>query len=126
MDTMNKWVCPRNSEPAILLAEDQENDVILMRLAFERAGLKNPLFSVPDGAEVLEYLSGSGIYSDRLAHPLPGLLLLDLKMPQVDGFAVLEWLQDKTQFTRMVTIVLSSSNLKQDILRAKSLGIDDY
>jgi CheY-like chemotaxis protein len=116
----------RTTVPAILLAEDQPNDVILMRLAMERAGLDNPLFALPDGAEVLEYLSATGRYRDRSSHPLPRLLLLDLKMPAIDGFDVLEWLQHRPQFRQMAKVVLSSSNLEADILRAKSLGADDY
>jgi CheY-like chemotaxis protein len=113
-------------EPAILLAEDQQNDVLLMQLAMERAGLDNPLFAVDDGEAVVNYLCGNPPYSNRNSYPLPALLLLDLKMPRLDGFGVLAWLQQRPQFAHIGTVILSSSSLESDILRARSLGADDY
>ena len=127
MKIENRLVLPQGTcEPVILVAEDQMNDVLLLRLAMERAGLKNPLFDVPDGMQAVEYLSGIGRYCDRLTHPLPRLLLLDLKMPRLDGFGVLEWLQNGPKFKQMAKVVLSSSNLEADIDRAEKLGADDF
>ena len=73
----------------ILLAEDNENHVLLIRRAFEQAGLVNPLYVVSDGEEAVAYLKGQGKYANREEYPLPCLLLLDLKMPRKDGFEVL-------------------------------------
>ena len=112
--------------PVILLAEDQPEDVILLRLALETAGLPNPLFSVCDGQDAVDYLNGNGPYADRETYPLPSLLLLDLKMPIMDGFEVLTWLQSSPRFDDIVIVVLSSSNIEIDVQRAKRLGADDY
>jgi CheY-like chemotaxis protein len=116
-------VLPPSSDPAILLAEDDANDVILLRFAMGRMGLRNPVFAVSDGAEALEYLNGFGRYA---GHPVPKLLLLDLKMPRLDGFGVLAWLQFRPQFNGIAKVVLSSSNLQSDIDRAMELGADEY
>src|SRR5258708_37240109 len=85
----------------ILLAEDDKNDVFLMKRAFDKAAIGNPLFMVSDGQEVVDYLEGTGKFSDRGKHPLPGLLLLDLKMPLMDGFCVLAWLRTLAQFVTL-------------------------
>jgi len=75
------------------LAEDREDDILLIRRAFEKAGILNPLFIVRDGEKAMSYLEGKDRFSNREQFPLPGLLLLDLKMPKVDGFEVLSWLR---------------------------------
>jgi CheY-like chemotaxis protein len=97
-----------------------------MRLAMEAAGLHESLFSVCDGKEAVDYLDGNGKYSDRCVYPIPDLLLLDLKMPLMDGFEVLAWLQMRPRFNGIARVVLSSSNLESDVSRAKSLGAHDY
>ena len=74
----------------VLLAEDDPDDVLLTQLAFERARLANPLQVVRDGEEAIAYLSGEGAFADRDRFPMPILLLLDLKMPKMDGFQVLD------------------------------------
>src|SRR5437867_11380408 len=84
------------SNAAVLLADDDDNFVTLMRLAFERGGLTNPLHSVRDGAEAIRYLKGEGKFSERNEWPLPTLLLLDLKMPLEDGFGVLSWMRSRS------------------------------
>ena len=90
----------------ILLAEDDENDILLMRRGFARAKIPNPLFVVHNGQEAMDYLSGSGAFTDRARFPSPGMLLLDLKMPGKDGFDVLAWLRTQRQYDTLPVVVL--------------------
>jgi CheY-like chemotaxis protein len=110
----------------ILLAEDDKNDIFLMRRAFDNAGFLNPLFVVHNGQQVINYLEGTGEYTERDKYPLPGLLLLDLKMPLMDGFDVLAWLRTQRQFDTLPVVVLTSSKLDTDIDRSRELGVFDY
>ena len=112
--------------PLILLAEDDNDDVLLMRRALKKSAIENPVFVAHDGQEAIDYLEGEGPYADRTTYPLPGLLLLDLKMPRVDGFDVLAWVQDHAAFNDLPTVVLSGSDLEEDVVKAKKLGADDY
>jgi CheY-like chemotaxis protein len=70
----------------ILLAEDSEDDAILIQVTLRRAGVLNPVLAVPDGVQTVAYLKGEKFYADRVFFPLPGVILLDLKMPQKTGF----------------------------------------
>jgi CheY-like chemotaxis protein len=115
---------PRNR--TILVADDDQNDVFFLRRAFQKSGLEHSVVHVSDGQEAIEYLRGGSNYSDRARFPLPALLLLDLKMPKVDGFDVLNWLRGRADFKEMPVVVLSSSSREDDIQRARSLGADDY
>src|SRR5690242_14029566 len=99
---------------AVLLAEDDENDVLLLRHAFRRAGLQYPILDVPNGEEAIHYLSGCVPYGDRDHYPLPTLLLLDLKMPLLNGFDVLSWLKARPEYRDLPAVVLSSSGLDPD------------
>ena len=112
--------------PVVLLVEDSPDDVVLARFAIDTAELNWRVFPVRDGQDAVHYLSGESHYSDRKQYPLPSLVILDLKMPRFDGFAVLEWIQNQSDCERIPRIVLSSSSLDSDIARAKSLGADDY
>lgn len=114
------------TDVAILLAEDDENDIFLMGRAFDRAGIPNPLFVVRNGQEAVDYLKGKGIYEQRDKYPLPGLLLLDLKMPWMDGFDVLKWLRTQHQFDTLPVVVLTSSKLQEDVDKSRQLGVYDY
>jgi CheY-like chemotaxis protein len=116
-----------NSKPGlVLLAEDDENDVFLMRRAFHEAGLELAMIDVPNGEEAIKYLSGRGPYTDRDSYPLPALLLLDLKMPLLNGFELLAWLQRQLDLRTLPAVVLSSSGFDFDIQRALQLGARDY
>ena len=110
----------------ILLAEDDENDIFLMGRAFDRAGLTNPLFVVRNGQQVIDYLAGTGDYSHRDKFPLPALVLLDLKMPWMDGFDVLKWLRTHSQFDTLPVVVLTSSKLQLDVDKSRQFGVYDY
>jgi CheY-like chemotaxis protein len=110
----------------ILLAEDEETDVILFRLALKTAGLLYPLAVVGDGQEAIDYLSGEPPYSDRGSSPLPALVVLDLKMPRMTGFDVLSWLGTQSHLRQIPAVVLSSSSYPEDIHRARNLGAREF
>jgi CheY-like chemotaxis protein len=110
----------------VLLAEDDPDDICLTQLAFKKGRLANPLQVVRDGAEAIAYLEGEGRYADRHRYPLPILLLLDLKMPRVNGFQVLEWLQKHPVMYRLPVAVLTSSDHDPYVQRAFELGADSY
>lgn len=114
------------NDVAILLAEDDENDIFLMGRAFDRAGIPNPLFVVRNGQEAVDYLSGTKDYAERDKFPLPGLMLLDLKMPWMDGFDVLKWLRAHQEFDLLPVVVLTSSKLQADVDRSRQYGVYDY
>jgi len=117
----------RAGAPAIILvADDDPNDVFFLKRAFQKAGYDYRVLDVPDGETTLEYLRGDSNYADRIQFPLPDLLLLDLKMPKVNGFEVLSWLQREQQFNSMKVVVLSSSGLPSDKQKAQILGAHDY
>lgn len=111
-----------------LLVEDDLNDVALMELEFQRNPAQIRLLSVNDGGQAMEYLEGRGAYSDRGRHPLPDVILLDLKMPRINGFQFLEWLRGKSAnpLRLIPVVVMSSSGLPQDVDRAYALGANSY
>ena len=110
----------------ILLAEDDPNDVLLLRRAFRLAGLPEPEQVVSDGEEAVAYLDGAGEYADRERHPLPGLLLLDLKLPRRSGFEVLEWVRGDPRVSALPIVVLTSSRQPGDVERAYALRANSY
>ena len=110
----------------VLVADDDENDFIILRRAFQKAGLTHRLIHVLDGEAAIDYLSGKAPYADRVRYPAPSLLLLDLKMPRVNGFDVLAWLQSRSDLHALNVIVLSASQLEADKNQATQLGADDY
>src|SRR5262245_19143672 len=111
----------------ILVAEDNPDDAFLLKRAFAQAGINVRLDFVQDGEQVIHYLKGENGYSDRNAHPFPSLLLLDLKMPRLDGFDVLNWLrQQRGGLRRLLVTVLTSSDQPSDVDRAYDLGANSY
>src|SRR5262249_7704465 len=99
----------------ILLAEDREDDILLITEAFSRAWIDNPIQVVRDGEEAINYLDGKGKYAVRSEYPLPTLLLLDLKMPRADGFDVLQWIRSQPSLSNLVVVVLTSSEDIRDV-----------
>jgi CheY-like chemotaxis protein len=110
----------------ILLAEDREDDIFLMRRAFSQANIINPIFVVRDGEETISYLKGEGKFSNRDEYPLPALLLLDLKMPRKNGFEVLQWIRAQPGLSALRVIVLTSSDQIWDVNRAYTLGANSF
>jgi len=110
----------------ILLAEDREDDIFLIRKALDRGNIHNPLQIVRNGLEVISYMKGEGKFSNRAEYPLPDLLLLDLKMPMVDGFDVLRWIQQQPTLRALRTVVLTSSDHINDVNLAYHLGANSY
>jgi CheY-like chemotaxis protein len=110
----------------ILQVEDEEADVLLLRYAFDRAGIGDTVQVAPCGKEAVDYLSGVGRFADREKYPLPNLVLLDLKLPDRDGLDVLKWMRETSELKRTVVIALTSSNHAADIERAYECGINSY
>jgi CheY-like chemotaxis protein len=114
--------CP----PAVLIAEDDENDIALLQRAFLEAGHPFPVRFVRNGLEAIHYLDGRPPYGDRAKYPLPGLMLLDLGMPIKDGFEVLSWIREQEKFNQLPVIVLTSSDICFDVNRAYEIGATAY
>lgn len=110
----------------ILHVEDDPNDVLLLQHACRRIACHPRLETVADGEEALAYFRGENHFGDRRRHPLPQLVLLDLKMPRLNGFEVLQWMRKQERFRRIPVIVLTSSNHVDDVKRAYDLGANSY
>ena len=110
----------------ILIVEDDENDLVFLKMAMKKVGLTNPVRVAKDGQEVLDYFQGAGKFADRSEFPFPYLVLLDLKLPYVMGLDVLTWIRSQPQFKSTVVIVLTSSRHTQDIRTAYQLGANAY
>jgi CheY-like chemotaxis protein len=114
------------TDQPILLVEDDENDVMLLQRAFRRAAIVNPLQVVRHGDDAVAYLEGTGEFADRRLHPLPVLMLLDLKLPRRTGLEVLQWVKERTGLKKIPIIVLTSSKNDEDVNRAYELGANSY
>lgn len=111
---------------AILLVEDNEDDVFLMKRALKSAQISNPLQVVEDGQQAVEYLAGEGRFSNREKHPFPAIVFLDLKLPMKDGLEVLQWIRSQEKFENLIVLVLTSSSEPSDLKRAYGLGANSY
>src|SRR4051812_45474637 len=115
-----------NHNQVVLLVDDDPNDRFLIRRSFQRLGIQNPLLEVGDGAEAISYLEGEGRYADRSKYPFPGILLLDLQMPRIDGLQVLEWIRSKLTVSGLLIIVLSRLDEIRQVNRAYALGANSF
>lgn len=107
----------------ILLVEDDDNDVLLIKRAFKKAKMANPVEVVSDGEAAITYLSRKPPYDER---PVPELVLLDLKLPRKSGHEVLQWIREQPRFKYLPVVVLSSSRERPDVQRAYELGANSY
>jgi CheY-like chemotaxis protein len=110
----------------VLIVEDREDDILIMRKAFAQASFDNPIQIVRDGFEANAYLDGAGKYKNRAEFPLPALILLDLKLPGIDGFEVLSWIRKHEGIAGIPVVVLTSSNAIRDVNRAYALGANSF
>lgn len=111
----------------VLLVEDDLNDIFLVKRAFKMAQIQNPLQIVTDGQEAITYLKGEGPYADRQAHPLPKLIVMDIRMPRKTGFEVIEWVRGAAgPLRRIPIVVVSSSDNPSDINHAYEVGANAY
>jgi CheY-like chemotaxis protein len=110
----------------ILLVDDSENDLVLMRRAFTKAKCNSPLQEVSNGEQAIAYLKGEGPYRDRNKFPLPAVMLLDLNMPKGSGFDVLAWVRAQPMLKRLAIIILTASNRSEDVNRAFDLGATSF
>ena len=110
----------------MLHIDDDANDTTLLQAAARSANLKFRLYNVEDADEAIAYLSGVGCYADRSMYPLPSLILLDLKMPRTTGFEMLKWIRKHPELGELPVVVLSGSELQEDVRQAYGVGADSY
>ena len=115
-----------SSDGVILLAEDTEDDILLIKRALFKGGVSNPVQVVRNGAEAISYLKGEAEFTDRDEYPLPEMMLLDLKMPIVDGFEVLRWVRRQPLLSALPVLVLTSSDSLRDVNLAYRLGANSF
>lgn len=115
-----------SDQALFLLIEDTENDVLLIQRAFIKAKILNPLLIVKTGEEAIAYLQGEGRYRNRAEFPLPSLILLDVKLPGMDGFEFLRWIRQQPGLATMRVVVLTSSDLMRDVNLAYQLGANSF
>ena len=108
------------------MADDSEDDLFFVKRALESSGVGEFFRGVEDGQQAVEYLQGKGKFADREKYPFPNVLLIDIKMPRMNGFDVLKWLEAHPQCKVIPTIIFSSSKQDQDVHQAYVLGVNAY
>src|SRR3954453_17129079 len=110
----------------IVIVDDREDDRMLLERSLRRLEVTNPILHLKDGDEAIAYLRGEGKFSDRTSYPFPAVLFLDLKMPRVSGYEVLDWIQRQHVKDGLLAIVLSDMQATAVIRRAYHLGADSF
>jgi CheY-like chemotaxis protein len=115
------------SDGIVLLVEDDSSDAWLIQRAFGKLAVAVPMIRLSNGDDAVAYLSGDAPYENRAAHPMPSVVVLDIKLPRRSGFEVLEWLRSQqSALRRMPVIMLTSSRHNADVNRAYDLGANSY
>ena len=122
----DKSAKPAKKAVTVLHVDDDPNDTTLLQVACAKADVDFELKNVEDANEVIEYLSGQGKYADRSRYQMPGLVLLDLKMPKTTGLDLLKWIRSQSILKQLPVIVLSGSELKEDMHDAYAGGANSY
>ena len=110
----------------VLSVDDNDVDGALLERAFKRTSIPAQLYRVSEGPQAMAYLSGDGIYQDRVAYPLPDLVLLDLAMPKMSGMEVLKWIRQQTVGKKTKVLIFTSSEKPEDVQVANQIGADGY
>jgi len=110
----------------VLLVDDDRNTALFVRFVFKHVELPPALQYLPNALSAIQYLTGQDKFADRELYPLPDLILLDLKMPLMDGFELLQWLRSQSAFHRLPIVVISGSIYQPDAERALKLGADAF
>jgi len=110
------------TQKPILLADDSEDDQVLFKRAIRLAALHEQVVAVSDGAQAIAYLKGAGPYADRDKHPLPRMVVLDLRMPQKTGFEVLQWIKTQPELAGIPVVVIAGTERPDDLKRSYELG----
>jgi CheY-like chemotaxis protein len=110
----------------VLMAEDDEHDIVATKRAWKKHHVANPLYIVNDGEACLDYLYGKGKYGEPGAAPRPGIVLLDIKMPKLDGLSVLKQIRGDKALRRLPVIILTTSKAEEDRFRSYDLGANAY
>ncbi|HEY7417197.1 MAG TPA: response regulator [Ktedonobacteraceae bacterium] len=108
------------------MADDDEDDILLTRKALEKGKLLNPLYTVQDGEELLDYLLRTGAYTDPAKAPRPGVILLDLNMPKKDGREALKEIKSHAGLKDIPVVVFTTSKAEEDIYRSYKLGVNSF
>lgn len=117
---------PRRDALVVLVADDDDDDRFMLREAWTENRMANELRFVEDGDELMDYLRGRGAYAEAGSAPQPGLILLDLNMPRMDGREALEAIKADPALRRIPVVVLTTSKLEEDILRSYDLGVNSF
>jgi CheY-like chemotaxis protein len=110
----------------VLIAEDDEHDIVATKRAWKKHNIANPLRVVNDGEECLDFLHQRGKYSEPGLAPRPGIVLLDIKMPKMDGLAVLKHIREEDELHRLPVIILTTSKAEEDRLKSYDLGANAF
>jgi CheY-like chemotaxis protein len=111
---------------ALLIVDDSDDDLFMLRRSFGNLGVQTPIHVVSDGYEALAYLSGEGRYGDRQQYPLPTVLLVDLQLRGLSGLQVLEWIRSRPELQEVAVLVLTNSDFPENLKRAYALRATSY
>src|SRR5688572_26914048 len=110
----------------ILLVDDSNDDAVLFRHALQRAGLDNPTQVVPDVDQAIAYLEGTGPFSDRTQYPMPAILIMDVRLPNKDGFELLRWLGQRPHLRSLHVVVLTGMGDMREVSKAYQMGANSF